>query len=306
MGKAGLNGPRHPALRVPLLGGGPDSGDWADVQLSRDGIPLLVSDREAYLESFGEDLEADLTAMPFSTLMVLARYLPMLLAPKAPLRRAVREGLRRHMRVDKVGLAVELGCAVGADLRSLSALADEVIGVDLSIGLLRAARAQLAGEPVPLLERVEGRSFTTGEPIQLPALSNVTVAVGNALDPPLFAEVADISIAVNLLDTVSSPINLVGQLDAILARDGLLLIATPLSWNEAITPMEEALGGGTDPDWVRLGTPAGLVELLGGRMRELPYLRYDILEQREVPWTVRDHSRLIASYDVHVLIARKR
>jgi hypothetical protein len=129
--------------------------------------------------------------------------------------------------------------------------------------------------------------------------------VSNALDPPLFPEVADVAVAVNLLDTVRNPLSLVGQLDAILAPSGLLVITTPLSWNEEITPPEEALGGGTAGSWARLGTPAGLVELLSGRLPLLPYLRYEILEQTDVPWTVREHARMVTTYEVHVLVARK-
>jgi SAM-dependent methyltransferase len=275
------------------------------VRLTRDGIPLLVSDLDAYLQAFGEELEAELDEMPFSSLAYLARYVPMLLAPKAPLRRAVRDALRRHMKGDRVGLAVELGCSVGVDLRTLSALAHEVIGIDISIPALRAARVQLSGRSLPVFRRVEGRSFETEEPMQLPALDNVTLAVGNALDPPLFPEVADVAVAVNLLDTVRNPLSLVGQLDAILAPSGLLVITTPLSWNEEITPPEEALGGGTAGAWARLGTPAGLVELLSGRLPLLPYLRYEILEQTDVPWTVREHARMVTTYEVHVLVARK-
>ncbi len=226
------------------------------------------------------------------------------MAPNAPLRRAIRGALQRHVPTP-VALAVELGCGVGVDLRTLADFAHEVVGVDLSIAGLRAAQRQLAGEPVPLLARVEGRSFRSDDPIHLPEVEGVYLAVGNALDPPFFPEVADVVCAVNLLDTVADPLTLIGQIDAILKPGGLVILTSPLSWNEEITPPEDALGGGTVEGWAQLGTAAGVVELLSGRLPVLPYLRYEILEQCDVPWSLREHARSVTTYDVHVLVARK-
>jgi len=270
-----------------------------------DGIPILLAEPDGYLERVGDDVDAPLDGLRFPSLAYLSRYLPLLMAPSAPLRRAIRGALQEHLRAP-ARLAVELGCGVGVDLRTLADFADEVIGIDLSIAGLRAAQKQLAGEPVPLLRRIEGRSFTSDDPIHLPAVEGVYLAVGNALDPPLYAEVADVVLAVNLLDTVSDPLTLMGQIDAILKPGGLLILTTPLSWNEDITDPERALGGGVDERWALLGTAAGLVELLSGRMPVLPYLRYDILAQSDVPWSLREHARSVTTYDVHVLVARKQ
>ena len=294
----------HPALRVPLIGGGPVSGDWHSVRWTSEGIPVLVSDPDHYLAQVGADIDAPLDGSSFGSLAYLARYLPLLLAPNAPLRRAIRGALQRHVPIP-VALAVELGCGVGADLRTLADVAHAVIGVDLSIAGLRAAQRQLAGEPVPLLARVEGRSFRSDDPIHLPAVEDVFLVVGNALDPPLFPEVADIVCAVNLLDTVPDPLTLVGQADAVLKPGGLFILTSPLSWNEEITEPEDALGGGTAEGWAQLGTAAGLALLLQGQLPVLPHLRYEILEQTDVPWSLREHSRSVTTYDVHVLVARK-
>lgn len=294
----------HPALRVPLPGGGPISGEWTTVRWSADGIPILIADVEEYLDHVGDDLDAPLDALGHERLSTLATYLPHLLAPGAPLRRALRDVLRRRVPA-RVDLAVELGCSVGADLRTLASVAREVIGVDSSLVSLRAARAQLAGEVVPLLSRVEGRSFRSEDPVVLPPIDNVWLAVGNALDPPLFPGVANIAVAMNVLDSVSAPLDLIGQMDAILAPGGLLVLSSPFAWKDDVTPPARALGGGLDPRWVELGTPDGLVELLAGRMPELPYLRYEILERMDVPWSVRTHARQVTTFDVHLVAARK-
>ena len=37
----------------------------------------------------------------------------------------------------------------------------------------------------------------------------------------------------------------------------------------------------------------------------MPQLRYEVLEQHDVPWTLREHARAVTHYDVHVLVAKK-
>jgi SAM-dependent methyltransferase len=296
---------RSPALRVPLPGGGAESGPWESVRWTEDGIPILLTDPDRYLERVGDDVSLPLDALSFPALAHLSRYLPQLVAPNTPMRRAIRGALERHLD-GRVGLAVELGCSVGPDLRTLRMFAREVIGIDLSIAALRAARAQLDGEVVPLLARIEGRSFRSEDPICLLPMDGITVAVGNALDPPLFPGVADVVASVNVLDSVRSPVNLVGQMDSTLKPGGLLIIASPFCWADDFTPPEEALGGGTIEGFASLGTADALVELLSGRLPILSHLDYEILEQSDVPWSLRDHARSVTSYDVHVLVARKR
>ncbi len=294
----------HPALRVPRVDDGPGSGDWDTVTWSTDDIPVLLARPESYLQQVTADFAAPLDQMSFGALAYLSRYVPLLMAPNAPLRRAIRGALQRHAR--DAELAVELGCSVGADLRTLAEYADAVIGVDISIAGLRAAKLQLSGAPLPVLVRVEGRSFRSDDPVVLPAVDNVQVVVGSGMDIPLESGTAQIALAVNLLDTVSHPLALIAQMDRVLAPDGLLIVTSPFAWNEESTAPENALGGGTVPGWAQLGTAAGLVELLSGRLPLLPDLSYDILETADVPWSLREHARAITHYDVHVLVARKR
>lgn len=294
----------HPALRVPLPGGGPDSGAWDGVVYSPEGIPLLLAEQLAYLEAIGDDLHAPLDALGFESLAHLSCYLPQLLAPNAPLRRALRRALNDFLD-DKSGLSVELGCSIGADLRTLAEFSHQTIGIDLNTAALRAAHAHLSGMPVPLLERIEGHSFKTAPPIVLSAIEGVHLAVGNAMDPPLFASCADVVVAMNLLDSVSNPLALLGQIDALLKDGGLLILTSPFAWKDALTPPAEALGGGTHEPFVELGSAATLTGLIEGRLEVSIPFRYEILRTEDVPWTLRDHARAVTHYDVHVLVARK-
>ncbi|TNF23593.1 MAG: methyltransferase domain-containing protein [Deltaproteobacteria bacterium] len=296
----------HPALRVPLLEDGAGSGTWSLVPWTPDGVPILMADAEGYLASVGEDATAPLDAVSYEALAYLARYLPTVLAPEAALRVAVRERLARFAPAQAT-LGVELGCAVGADLASLRAVCAEVIGVEASVVGARAAAALVRGEAVPRLVRVEGRSFQSAPPVAGERLTDVHVVVGNALDPPLQAGCADVVMALNLLDTVVEPLNLLGQLDAVLRPGGLLLLASPFSWQDHVTPAEEQLGGGTVPALAAMGSAEAVQAILRGETPLLTHLAYEILDTvDDVPWTLRDHARCSFHYSSWLVAARKR
>ncbi len=299
-------GPPLGALRMPGHEAPLDAAAWEALPRTEEGVPLLVRDLPPYLDQVRGLLTGPLDALPLDALTHLARYVPALTDGRRGWRRALAGLLRRHApRDSQAGLAVELGCSVGAELRALRRHARQVVGVDSNPVPLRVARLQLDGRPVTRLARVEGRSFRSLEPLVLPPVPGVTVVAGDALDPPLAPACAHIALAANVLDNVRSPLGLILTLDRLLRPGGLLLLASPFHWVDAITPPAEQLGGGTVPAWVERGTAAGLRELLRGETPVAPELRYEILETLDAPWRVRDHDRCELHYRVHLLAARK-
>lgn len=306
------------ALRVPLPGGGPVSGPWNDVRFAA-GVPVLLADPDRYLArpdlawakdvtegpEGGADLEATLATMGYETLCFLARYVPALVAETTPLRQAVARFLAAYAPAN-AALAVEAGCAVGAELRTLRLRAKRAIGFDTNLGALLVAKRQLAGGPVPQLVRREGRVFDRATDLVRPAIEGVTIVVGDAHDPPLAPASADIVLALNVLDNVRDPLLVLGQLDAVLRPGGLLLLGSPFAWNDAITAPEAQLGGTHLPPFAGLDSPTVLAEILTGRAAVTPALAYDLLAREDVAWEVRDHARCTVRFDVHLLAARKR
>lgn len=297
----------HPALRLPGREGPLDAAAWEALPRTDEGVPLLVRHPAPYLDQVRELLSGPLDALPLDALTHLARYVPALTQGRRGWRRALSGLLRRHAPggPGTAALAVELGCSVGAELRTLRRHARHVVGVDSNPTPLRVARLQLDGRPVPRLARTEGRSFRSLEPLRLPAVSGVTVVAGDALDPPLAPGLADVVLAANVLDNVRSPLQLVLTMDRLLRPGGLLVLTSPFHWVDAITPPAEQLGGGTVPAWAQRGSAAGLAELLRGETPVAPALDYEVLETRDAPWRVRDHDRCELVYRVHVLAARK-
>lgn len=291
----------HPALRVPVPGDGAGSGRWEDVAVLQDGTPVVVADPTALLEAVGSDAHAPLDELSTDARAQSSRYLQEVRDP-GPLRAAIADTLRDHAGPD-VDIAVEAGCAVGVDSRSLAAISRHVVAFDSNVAMVRVARRLLTGEPVPQWVRHEGRRASRLDPLQLTACANVTCIVGDALDPPIRSEAADVVLAANLVDSIHDPLTLLGQLDAILAPGGLLVLASPFDWHDHITPPELQLGGGLlDPD---ADGPEMVSRILAGETPWLPHLRHEVIAEDDVEWRVRTSDRSTTDYLVRIITTRK-
>jgi len=197
---------------------------------------------------------------------------------------------------------LEAGCGPGAFLlRAAPLFRDGALGLDASAdALLLARRLAEVGEAwVPFRE--EGRRFAPrrveaprGEPVGAVHLLRADVAA-----PPLEAESFPAVAAFSLLDTVPDPLFVLGQLDALLAPGGLLLLAAPWSWEERATPRAAWWGrpGAASADVLRAA--------LAGRHPALPHLAYELLEEEELPWALPGHARLVHRFRLDALLARK-
>jgi SAM-dependent methyltransferase/uncharacterized protein YbaR (Trm112 family) len=196
---------------------------------------------------------------------------------------------------------LEVGCGPGALMRALAPLfPDGALGLDWRIGVLRVARRISAGGEIFLPFCVEGRRF---EPVRILAPlapGAVRFVQGDILTPPLEAEVFPAVVALSFLDAVADPLFALGQLDALLAPSGLLLIGTPYSWDARVT---------APADWWSDMDHTGRETLraaLSGRHPVLPHLKYEILQElAHVPWAIPGHGRLVFRFSLDLVLARK-
>jgi uncharacterized protein YbaR (Trm112 family)/SAM-dependent methyltransferase len=188
---------------------------------------------------------------------------------------------------ERVPAAVELGCSVGRIASELARGADRVVGIDLHFGAVRRARRLLAGESLAYGRRMVGRHYATVH-ARATATANVAFICADALDPPLLPQMYQRVVALNLLDSVSSPRQLLAVIDNLCAPGGEILLASPYSWQSSVVDRREQFGA-ADP-------AAALIGMLGG---------YRIEEQAEVPWTLRRDARSSVAYRTHYLRARK-
>lgn len=204
---------------------------------------------------------------------------------------AMREILARIGALPRARAALELGCSVGRVLAELPA--DHVFGIDLQFGAVRRARRLLAGERVAYARRMIGRSYadaaTTG------SKRDAQIICGDVLDAPYVPGAFDRVVALNMLDSVAHPRQLLAVMDALCERGGEIIVTSPFAWQSSVMHEDERFGG---------ADPAGaLAEILRtGAGLAGPY---QIVEQAELPWTLRRDARSAVTYQTHYVRARK-
>jgi SAM-dependent methyltransferase/uncharacterized protein YbaR (Trm112 family) len=274
-----------------------------------DGIPLIVRDAASHLLRFGVGVvERDLDPATQGLLAAagpddspyphLVEHLSTYLdahwgAPAGIDALASKLAERAAAPVER---AVELGCSVGRGLYELGRGAALVVGVDLQMSSLRRAARLLAGEPLAYARRIVGRHYASAA-ITPPPPSAATVALvcADAMDPPLVPGAFDRVVALNVLDAVPSPPQLVAVADGLCAPGGEIILASPYAWQSGIVADEHRFG---DAD------PAAALRrrLVEGAELEA---RYAVEDEAEVSWTLRPDARSTMTYRVHWLRARK-
>lgn len=208
--------------------------------------------------------------------------------------RGMRGFVARLEALPRVPRAVELGCSAGRAVAALCARADHVVGIELNFAMLRRARHLLDGETVRYARRVVGRHY---EPATVAGTraEHITLVCADALDPPLLPSSYDRVVALNVLDSVREPGQLLSVVDGLCAPGGEIVLSSPYAWQTGVVAEGERLGG---------VDPAGY---LTARLRAGTDLRapYEIAEEAEVTWTLRRDARSEVSYRVHYLRARK-
>jgi SAM-dependent methyltransferase len=156
----------------------------------------------------------------------------------------------------------------------------------------------LAGVPLPYGRRLAGRHYTpaciaAGD--RAVAADRVMLVCGDALDPPLLPDLFDRVVALNLLDAVAEPRQLLVVMAGLCAPGGELILASPYAWQSGIVN-EDARIGGADP---------GLE--VAGILRDgtgLP-ARFRIEDEADLTWALRRDARTAVTYRTHYLRARR-
>jgi uncharacterized protein YbaR (Trm112 family) len=192
----------------------------------------------------------------------------------------------------RVAMAVELGCSLGRVLAELPA--ERAVGIDMHFGAVRRARRLLGGESLTYARREIGRHYSAAL-ASGKRTSDRKLVCADALDPPLLPDGFDRVIALNLLDSVAHPRQLLAVIDGLCAMGGEIILSSPYAWQSSVMHEHERFGG-DDP-------AAALRELLttGSGLRA----RYRIEDESEIAWTLRRDARSAVTYRTHYVRARK-
>lgn len=203
-----------------------------------------------------------------------------------------------------LGRVLDVGSAVGGASFALAHNGSRVIGIDLSAAFVQTANLLAGGVSVPY-DRVEQGEVTTRRYATAPtpgAGGGATFLIGDAcaLQPELGA--FDGIVLGNLLDRLPDPRACLRQFTEstqFLRAGGLLLIATPWSWQGAYTARENWLGGrgdsGPGDSWT---SERGLRRFMADTC--------DLVAETSMTGVLRDHRRHFEFLDADVTVWRKR
>lgn len=224
----------------------------------------------------------------------------------APAPGAARRCLARleEMAPAPVRRALDLGCGAGRTSFDLAARHPDalVLGIDLHPGVLRAVRGALAAHISYPRRRIgvvfDRRVF----PVAPAGATRVDFWMCDALALPFVPGSADLAVALNLLDCVPEPRQLLAALAAVVAPDGRVLLGCPYDWATRATPIETWIGGHSQrgPDGGAAETFLRTLLTPGAHPQFVPGLRI-LAEDIAFPWQTRLHDRAAVSYRTHLL-----
>lgn len=206
------------------------------------------------------------------------------------------------------GPLVDLGCSVGGTAFALAQHSGQlVLGVDLNLAMLRVASSALHRGVVQYPRKRTGVVYDRRRLAVHPAAAEqVDFWACDVAALPFSAQTFAGAAALNLLDCVRAPRDLLAEIARVLKSEGKAILTSPYDWSPGATPIEAWLGGhsqrgpargASEPVLRALLTPFGHPAALGNLVLES--------EVTEVPWHVRLHDRSTVSYLVHLVIARR-
>ncbi len=175
--------------------------------------------------------------------------------------------------------ALDLGCGVGASAVALSAHFNHVLGLDFSHAFVNAANDLLktGNRQIQVADEANlSRSFTIALPSDCKP-DRVRFVQSDAQCLPAGMRSFDLVLACNLLCRLPEPLRLVERFPDLVNRGGTLLITTPLTWLQHLTPEANRIG---DANQSAIDT-----------LRQLLANQFELISQTDMPFLIREHLR---------------
>ncbi len=199
---------------------------------------------------------------------------------------------------------IDVGCAVGRSTFEMAARVEGlVLGVDLSIPMLRLARGALREATVRYPRRRVGVVYDVREfPVSFPGRERLDFWACDALALPFADGAFAQAIALNVLDCVASPLDMLTGLARVLQPGAPALLSTPYDWSPGATAPQAWIGGHSQRSDEAGASEPMLRRVLrgGGHPLEIRELRL-VGEIEHFPWHARLHDRAVVAYDSHLI-----
>lgn len=145
--------------------------------------------------------------------------------------------------------ALEIGCAVGRCSFELAKVFEDVTAIDFSARFIKNAVLMKENGAVRYRIKTEGESYETKEVsaeefgIDADVRQRVQFWQGDACNLKPHFKGYDLIVAANLIDRLYDPYRFLMDMHERLNDGGVLLLASPYSWDEAFTAKDRWLGG---------------------------------------------------------------
>ena len=180
--------------------------------------------------------------------------------------------------------ALDLGCAVGGASFAMTESFEEVVGIDFSHALVEAATQLARLSKMEISISVEGE-LRRNSAISIPEGSNPARAKflqGDAMNLDSQLGTFDFILMANLIDRLPDPAQCLRTIPGFLNTNGLLAITSPYTWLTEYTPKDKWLGG-----YTKNGESVRAYD----RLKELLSPSFRFLEERNLPFLIREHER---------------
>lgn len=198
------------------------------------------------------------------------------------------------------GVWLDAGCSLGRGVFELARRgASLAVGVDLNFAMLRLARRIVTRGKVDYWRRRVGIAF---DRVEGPLPGDVDVRrmsfwCADVAAIPFAAGTFGGGQAVNLLDCVAAPVELVRELARVTAKGGEMILATPFDWAAGASPAATWIGGHTQRYAPEGGSSLAMLRLYLERMD----LGFDLAGERDgVVWRLETNERSVTEYRVFV------
>ena len=299
-----------------------NSACWAEYPVI-DGIPVIVPDVPSFLtnaqhqilarrdlppslagilgDALGQGASFD-TDRQHLNLYATSHFADWAGADRAPLLAIIDRALAAAGNPGVEGPALDLGCSVGRGAWAIAAATGRrTLGVDLNFAMLRLAQQLLLEGRASYDRRRIGLVYDPVEitvPDDAPT-DRIDFWAADCIALPLRAGSVGLAGAVNVVDCIAAPTNMLHEVARVLAAGAPAVFTTPYDWAEAATEKAAWMGGHS-----ARGPLAGAGEPV--LTATLEQAGFQVLsEEHDVPWELRIHARSVMQYSLHMVVCRR-
>jgi len=196
---------------------------------------------------------------------------------------------------------LDLGCAVGGQSMELTRHFQEVLGLDFSQAFVDAANTMKENGKATVTMQTEGE-LTVEREVQLPLgvfPQRARFVQGDACNlPKSHFGPFDCILCANLLCRLPSPQGLLERLPSVVKPGGVVIFVSPYSWLLEYTAREKWMGG-VEVDGESVYSETTL-------KRCMKALHFDLVEEQDMPFLIREHARKFQWGCSHATVWRRR